>query len=159
MGVAPRQRCIGQTAPVPRLSLPTWRPDLLRTARLRKGWTIGQLAATADIGFSAASAYAEGRAAPPPPVLVRLASVLDVATTDLAPLSAQPRLAELRWHAGHTVASLAAELGLTPGYTGHVLRGEMRVTDPIRWAAALSITIDQLDRAWHAARADLDQRH
>jgi hypothetical protein len=70
----------------------------------------------------------------------------------------QPRLTELRWHPGHTAASLAADLGLPPGHTGHVLRGEMRVTDPIRWAAALSITVDELDRAWHAARTDLDQR-
>jgi transcriptional regulator with XRE-family HTH domain len=152
------ERCIGQTARVPRRSLPTWRPDLLRAARLRKGWTIAQLAVTADIEFSSASAYAEGRAAPPPPVLVRMADVLGVATTDLAPLSEQPRLTELRWHAGHTVASLAAELGLTPGHTGQVLRGEMRITDPTRWAAALSITQDQLDRAWHATRADLNQR-
>jgi transcriptional regulator with XRE-family HTH domain len=140
------------------VSLPTWRPDLLRAARLRKGWTIAQLAATADIGFSAASAYAEGRSAPPPPVLVRLANVLGIATTDLAPLSPQPRLTELRWHAGHTVASLAVELGITPGHAGQVLRGEMRITDPERWATALGVTSDQVDRAWEAARADLDQR-
>jgi transcriptional regulator with XRE-family HTH domain len=149
---------IRQTARVPRISLPTWRPDRLKAARARKGWTIAQLAATADISFSAASAYSRGLSSPPPEVLVRLAQVLEVATTDLAPLSDTPRLHELRWHAGLSVTELAARLELSPEYTSQILRGEVRMADPHRWAHALVVGTEAATAAWEASHHDLNRR-
>lgn len=149
---------VRQTDRMPRMSLPTWRPDRLKAARAEKGWTIAQLAATADLSFSAVSAYSRGLNSPPPDVLVRLADVLDVATTDLAPLSDPPRLHELRWHAGLSVADLAVELGLGPEYTSQMLRGEVAISDPGKWATILQVDPQLVRTAWETTHAALNQR-
>jgi transcriptional regulator with XRE-family HTH domain len=138
--------------------LTTWNPDGLRAARVAKGWTLGQLAATADVTYAALVAYAGGHSAPPPQVLVRLARVLDVDTTDLAPLSAAPTLHELRWHAGLGLQALADEVGLTREYVARICRGETAIRNLEVWATALHASPGQVRAAWDATHAALHQR-
>jgi transcriptional regulator with XRE-family HTH domain len=148
----------GQTTQMPRISLPTWSPVRFKAARQAQGWTLEQLAATADLSYGAVAAYAAGSVTPSPEVLVRLADALGVPTTDLAPLSDQPSLHELRWHAGLTVAELAHAVGLSRDYVSRILRGAVEITQPDRWAAALNTTQAAVTDAWNTAHARLNRR-
>jgi plasmid maintenance system antidote protein VapI len=104
------------------------------------------------------TAYAGGVSAPPPDVLVRLAQVLEVPTTELAPLSARPILHELRWHAGLTNADLAQQVDLTRDYVSRILRGEVGITDQERWADALGVSPAEVQQAWENTHALLNRR-
>lgn len=153
-----QEEAVGQTTRVPRISLPTWSPERFQAARQARGWTLGELGATADVGYSAVAAYAQGRAAPPPPVLVRLAQALGVDTTELAPLSQRPTLHELRWHAGLDIATLAERLRLTRDYVAQMARGEVRIRDLEAWADALGVTPQAAAQAWENSHALLNRR-
>ncbi|GAB3868567.1 hypothetical protein GCM10028801_44710 [Nocardioides maradonensis] len=117
---------------------------------------MAQAAARVDVAEARVQRWTYG-AVPDPETFVRLAHVLDVPTTQLAPLSASPTLLERRWHAGHTVATLAEQLGRSAAYIGRLLRGG----DPIapatlpQWAQALGITEAQVTQAWENTRAQL----
>jgi transcriptional regulator with XRE-family HTH domain len=89
---------------------------------------------------------------------MRLADVLEVPTTDLAPLSRTPTMHELRWHAGLSVEGVAKRVGLTRDHVARILRGEIPIRDEARWADALSVPAATLQRAWEASHAELNQR-
>lgn len=129
----------------------TWEPDLLRALLRERGWKIGQLAIAMDSSLASVSNWLH-RGAPSPAALTRIAAALEVKTTDLAPLSQEPTLHEYRWHAGLTVAELAAAIGLSPNRVSVILRGEDRITHPERWAKALGVSPDLLTAAWEATR-------
>ena len=143
---------------VPRPRLETWQPERLNAARRAKGWTVAQLATAAELNFPAVDVYLHGRSAPDPATLVHLAAVLEVTTTYLAPLRDKPRLHELRWHAGLSVRAFAKRIGRSEGQTSRALRGEVRITEPDRWADVLGVTRTTIEAAWVATRADLDPR-
>ncbi|MFY0407921.1 helix-turn-helix domain-containing protein [Solicola sp. PLA-1-18] len=142
---------------MPRLTLTTWRPDLFQQIRADRGRTLEQVAMDADIHVATVRSYISNNA-PTPANLVALAAALDVATTDLAPLQDPPRMHELRWHAGLTVAQLATKLNLTANTIGGTLRGAAPITRPDQWAHALNTDTHTLDAAWHATREDLKRR-
>lgn len=140
-----------KTAPV-RSSVVTWQPERFRALIKARGMTMREIAIRADTTTGTLANYMRPGLRPAPPVLARLAKVLGVATTDLAPLTDEPTLHEYRWHTGMTVAELAAEVGLSPDRTGVVLRGEDRITRPDRWAQAFGVTEEQVLAAWHRTR-------
>jgi transcriptional regulator with XRE-family HTH domain len=126
----------------------------LEQARRAAGYSQAQLAIRADISLSTISSYVLGRSTPPAPVIVRLAEALGVATTDLAPLSQDPPLRELIWHAGLLVEDVAPILNRSLLHTGAILRGDFPVPDPEALAEALGVTPDQITAAWQAARRE-----
>jgi hypothetical protein len=79
--------------------------------------------------------------------------VLEVDTTRLAPLSKEPTLHELRWHAGVTAGELATAVGLSLNTVGAQLRGENPISRPDQWCEALHVGPDELDAAWRNARS------
>ncbi|MFD8146136.1 helix-turn-helix domain-containing protein [Streptomyces sp. NPDC059708] len=139
--------------PVTRSALSTF--DRHRFGHLCKnrGMTMRQVSIASGIPYSAIRSYRAGSANPTPARLAALARVLDVPTTDLAPLSATPTLHELRWHAGLTVAELAERAGYSESHTASVLVGVSPITDPGRWCGPLDVTGPRLHEAWEAARA------
>lgn len=126
----------------------------LEAARHAKGYTQAQLAIRVGLSISTISSYVLGKTTPPAPTLLKLADVLDVETTDLAPLSADPPLRELIWHAGLLVEDVAALIGRSQLHAGSIIRGDFPVPEPEALADALNITSEQLDAAWHAARRE-----
>ena len=95
-----------------------------------------------------------GKSTPPAPTFVRLAEVLGVKTADLAPLSEDPPLRELLWHAGLLVEDIAPVLDRSRLHTGAILRGDFPVPDEEALAKALNVTPKQITAAWHAARRE-----
>jgi hypothetical protein len=81
-----------------------------------------------------------------------LAQALGVATTELAPLSAEVTLHELRWHTGLTVRELADRLNLSEYRTGAMLRAEDRLSRREAWERVLGVSGDVLDEAWANSR-------
>lgn len=152
----PTTTTIRHNARVTRATLSTWRPDALRAAIADRGWTLSRVAAEVDVAEGRIQRWTYG-AVPEPEVFVRLARVLGVATTDLAPLSDAPTLLERRWHAGHTIATLAAQLGRSSAYTARLARGGQPIAPASlpEWAAALNITEAQVQQAWENTRAQL----
>ncbi|MFJ2193082.1 hypothetical protein ACIOJE_34935 [Kitasatospora sp. NPDC087861] len=80
--------------------------------------------------------------------------MLQVPTTELAPLTQDPTLHELRWHTGRTVVELAEVVGYSVSHTSNVLSGTVPMTAPARWAKALGVSAKAAGRAWTAARAE-----
>lgn len=146
---------VGKTVRVPTLSLATWDQARFRAARQRRGWTLAQLAAAAGLQTSAVRQYAAGNRSPGPAALVALATALEVPTTELAPFQDPPRLHELRWHRGLTVAQLASKVGRSTDYTSSILRGEAPITDRPRWAELLGVDEDLLRQSWEATVGDV----
>lgn len=138
-----------------RISVETWDRDAFDDARKARGLTLAQVAARIDASTPTVAAYSSGASAPSPQVLGKIAEVLGVASTDLAPLRPSPRLHELRWHTGMTVSKLAARIGVSAGSAGAVLRGERPPTDTGAWARVLGVDEDTVIEAWQATRADL----
>ncbi|MFF1792825.1 hypothetical protein ACFVXQ_01040 [Kitasatospora sp. NPDC058263] len=97
---------------------------------------------------------AAGGASPTAGRLVTLATALRVPTTELAPLTKEPTLHELRWHTGLTVIELAGRVGYSVSHTSNVLAGAVPMTDPPRWAAVLGVSAKRAARSWDAARAE-----
>lgn len=146
---------VGHNRRVPSLSLATWSPVGFRHAREQRGWTLAQTAAAAGLHSQTVRQYAAGTISPGPAALVALANALGVPTTDLAPLQDPPRLHELRWHVGLTVADFAAEVHMSTAYTSSILRGEAPITNPTRWAEVLGVDEDLLRRSWEATADDV----
>jgi transcriptional regulator with XRE-family HTH domain len=149
MGVAVRQ-----DSGVTRQRAHTFDPERLEAARRAAGYSQAQLALRTGISVSTVSAYVFGRATPPGPTFVRLAEALGVPTTDLAPLSDDPPLRELIWHAGLLVEDLAPILERSALHTGAILRGDYPIPDEPTLAKALGVPVDQVTAAWHAARRE-----
>lgn len=138
---------IRHSSRVPRATITTWDPDRLRAVLRDRGWTISQLSIALDSSRPVVSNYFYG-GAPSPKVLVQLAEVLGVDTTELAPMSATPTLHELRWHAGMTIAEMAAKIGLSVGRVSMQMRAEDKITHTERWCEALSVSPETLSAAW-----------
>ncbi len=134
--------------------LTTWNVARFRTAYQRRGWTLQQVAVHSEIPYSAVRSYSAGGSTPTAGRLVKLARVLDVPTTELAPLTAAPTLHELRWHTGLTVVELAEAVGYSVSHTSNVLAGVVPITDPPRWTKALAVSAKRVAAAWEAARAE-----
>jgi DNA-binding transcriptional regulator YiaG len=149
MGVAVRQ-----DSGVTRQRAHTFDADRLEAARHAAGYSQAQLALHTGISVSTISAYVLGRATPTGPTFVRLAEVLGVATTDLAPISDDPPLRELIWHAGLLVEDVAVILDRSALHTGAILRGDFPIPDEQALARALGVSVDQVAAAWHAARRE-----
>lgn len=132
----------------------TFDVERLEQARRAAGYSQAQLAMRAGISISTISNYVLGRTTPPAPTFVRLAEVLGVKTTDLAPLSEDPPLRELLWHAGLLVEDIAPILGRSTLHTGAILRGDFPVPDESAFAQALGVTPEKITAAWHAARRE-----
>jgi transcriptional regulator with XRE-family HTH domain len=138
----------------------TWQPHALRAAIRARGWTTARAAAEFGVTHRRVQRWTATRPSVPDPAsFVRLAHVLGIPTTELAPLSDDPTLMERRWHAGLTVDALAHHLGRSPGYTGLLLQGAQPIPHASlpRWAAALHITPTQVQQAWLATRRQLLQ--
>ncbi len=138
-------------------SVVTWDPTRLREIRGDRGWTVERMAVATDTGVAAMRGYLDGSTAPSPKALVRLATALEVATTDLAPLRQPPRMHELRWHQGKTASDVARDVGAGTGLVGSILRGATAIPEgqARAWAEALGTDVDTLAAAWAATRADL----
>lgn len=135
-----------------RSSVITWQPARMRALLDERGWTMRELAARANLPAATLNSYVYGSTRPSPPVLGLLADTLQVATTDLAPLSDSPTLHEYRWHTALTVTDFAARLGLSVGRVSALLRAEDPLPDPAAWAHALGVDEDQVQAAWAEAR-------
>jgi lambda repressor-like predicted transcriptional regulator len=138
--------------PVTRTTLGTWDVGRFKEACRQQGLTLQQVSVRSGIPYSAVRSYSWGGASPTPARLVQLARALGVSTTQLAPLSTQPTLNELRWHAGLTVAELARQIGYSVSHTSTVLHGAVPMTDPARWAKALRQSRAVVEKAWDAAK-------
>jgi transcriptional regulator with XRE-family HTH domain len=132
----------------------TFDVERLEQARRAAGYSQAQLAIRAGIGLSTISSYVQGNSTPPAPTFVRLAQILGVATTDLAPMSEDPPLRELLWHAGLLVEDVAPILNRSPLHTGAILRGDFPVPDVPALAQTLGVTPEKIEAAWHAARRE-----
>ncbi|MFI1769050.1 helix-turn-helix domain-containing protein [Streptomyces sp. NPDC020800] len=145
--------------PVTRQTLATWEPARFKEACRRCGLTLQQVAILMNIPYSAVRSYTATRGASPTPGrFVALARVVNAPTTDLAPLREACTLHELRWHAGLTVAELAQRVGYSISHTALVLSGVAMITEPKRWADALTTSQRQVRIAWRAARAETAAR-
>ncbi len=91
-------------------------------------------------------------AQPGPAALLRLAEVLSVATTHLAPLSMRPTLAEYRERGGLTLRIVAAITGHALSSVSRVERGQYYPSDPALWAEAYGLSPSVFRAAWEAAR-------
>lgn len=147
----PTDEVLGHPERVPRSTIATWDPQLLRAILRERGWTITQLAIALDASRASVSNWFYG-GTPSPAALAKVAQVLQVATTDLAPLSDDPTLHEYRWHAGLTAAELAAEIGLSGARVSAQLRGEDGLTHREKWCAALDVDLNRLQAAWLSTR-------
>ncbi|MBV9026446.1 MAG: helix-turn-helix transcriptional regulator [Streptomycetaceae bacterium] len=139
--------------PVTRTSLATWDADKFRAAYRARGWTLQQVSVRSGIPYSAVRSYSAGGASPTAARLVQLAQALEVPTTELAPLSKDPTLHELRWHMGLTVAQLAGYVDYSLSHTSAVLSGAVPITEPARWSKALGTTQRAVKAAWEASRS------
>lgn len=147
------QREVRHHVPVTRTTLDTWDAERFKSACRQKGWTLQQVSVRSGIPYSVVRSYSWGGASPTPARLVQLARALGVPTTALAPPSAAPTLHELRWHAGLTVAQLAERLRYSVSHTSSVLHGAVPITEPGRWAKALSATQKNVKAAWSASQS------
>lgn len=152
----PADTKIRHNARVTRATLSTWQPAALRRVITERGWTLSRTAAEVDVAEGRIQRWTYG-AVPDPDIFVRLANVLGVATTDLAPLSDAPTLLERRWHAGHTVTTLAEQIGRSSAYTARITRGGQPIAPAAlpQWATALNISEAEVQRAWENTRAQL----
>ncbi|MFJ3883437.1 helix-turn-helix domain-containing protein [Streptomyces sp. NPDC090077] len=139
--------------PVTRSALTTFDRARFKQCCGARSVTMRQVSIASGIPYSAIRSYSTGAANPTPARLAALARVLEVPTTDLAPLSKAPTLHELRWHSGLTVAELAARVGYSESHTASVLAGVSPITDPGRWCPVLEVTAPALRRAWESTRA------
>ncbi|MFI9041638.1 helix-turn-helix domain-containing protein [Streptomyces sp. NPDC053726] len=138
--------------PVTRTTLDTWDVGRFKEACHERGLTLQQVSVRSGIPYSAVRSYSWGGANPTPARLAQLAQALGVSTIQLAPLSTEPTLNELRWHAGLTVAELARRIGYSVSHTSSVLHGVVPMTDPPRWAKALHQSRAAVEKAWDAAK-------
>jgi len=152
--MTPDPREIRHHVPVTRMTLTTWDAELFKRAYRAKGLTLQQVAIKSGIPYSAIRSYSAGRASPTPERLLKLASTLQLRTTELAPLREPATLHELRWHTGLTVGELAARAGYSLSHTRLVLSGVSPIIEAARWSAALETDEEQVFRAWNAARAE-----
>lgn len=124
----------------------------LRSLRQRGGWSLAELAAAADTNPNSLSRIERNVQCPGAPLLRRLAEVLDVETSYLAPLPDSPSLRQLRERDGHTLADRAQVLGISSRYVSAVERGANRPRDTDRWAQAYGLTPREFEEARSAAR-------
>ncbi|MGJ5671765.1 helix-turn-helix transcriptional regulator (plasmid) [Rhodococcus aetherivorans] len=98
-------------------------------ARLRRyrdslDLTMADLADAAGVSEQTVSAWETGRASPTPPLLKRVAEVLNVTVPDLAPIpSARQSLGDLRALAGFTQEGAARALGISATVLGRIEKG------------------------------------
>jgi transcriptional regulator with XRE-family HTH domain len=125
-----------------------FRPDSLRAARLRNGLSLSALARLIGATPSVVGRYESGTAQPGPTALLRLAEVLGVATTHLAPLSSSPTLAEYRERAGLTLRCVAQATGHALSSVSRVENGTYYPSDPALWAEVYGLKAEVFREAW-----------
>ncbi|MFY0409838.1 helix-turn-helix domain-containing protein [Solicola sp. PLA-1-18] len=125
---------------VPLVSVVSWSPTRFHDALDARGLSANELATMVGVNSSTIRSYRRGATAPSPPVLVRIAAALELPIADLAPASPHPSLHELRWLAGHTVASIAAKVEVTRGQASAILGGRAPLKQTDKWARALGVS-------------------
>ncbi len=128
-----------------------FRPDSLRAARLRNGLSLSALARSIGATPSVVGRYEAGTAQPGPSALLKLAEVLGVATTHLAPLSPAPTLAEYRERAGLTLRTVAQATGHALSSVSRVENGTYYPSDPPLWAHVYGLNPEVFREAWMQA--------
>lgn len=147
----------GHTDAMARPRMSTWDAARLKALLAERGWSQADLAAMVGVPLNAVRGWIH-KSAPSPQTFPRIAAALGVATTDLAPLSDAPTLAELRWHAGYTAANFASAVGLSPSLVGDQLRGDTPISRPDRWCELLGVDLDLLWAAWDNSREQRRRR-
>lgn len=131
-----------------------FRPDRLRAARLRNGLTLSALAHAIGATPSIVGRYEGGLSQPGPTALLRLAEVLSVATTHLAPLSSSPTLAEYRELSGLTLRAIAIRTGHALSSVSRIENGQYYPSDPELWAETYQLDLPVFRRAWEKSNKD-----
>lgn len=137
---------------------PAFSGMLLREARVRRGWSQGRLAAHLDAALRSIAGYERGVHAPPPPMLVRMASALGIAPGELLTV---PRtewtLAEYRAVTGFHQQDAAVELGITQDRLSRLESAYERGSDELfeRMAALYPAEPEELRDAWERSRSRL----
>jgi len=137
-------------------------PGALRDARLRAGLTQHELAHLIGVaGGERISRWELGSSAPRPEILHRLAQALNVGVADLLESGGPADLRRLRTSAGLSARALAARAHISaPTYirweSGRTKRLPARqALKPL--AAALNVTVEDVESAIAAARANTRQ--
>jgi len=112
---------------------------------------MADLADAAGVSEQTVSSWEIGRAAPTPPLLKRVASVLNVTVPDLAPIpDARLTLSDLRSQAGLTQADAATALGVSATVLGRIEKGR-KLYDAERaalMADLYGVNIPKIREAW-----------
>ncbi|MBV9023716.1 MAG: helix-turn-helix transcriptional regulator [Streptomycetaceae bacterium] len=129
-----------------------FRGDRLRRARRRAALSCAELAVAVDSNPNSISRLERGEQKPPPTLLRRLAEVLEVASTYLAPLPAKPTLRHVRERAGLTGSEIARALGVSSGTVSTTERGVTHPRNAPAWARAYGLDLTAFDAAWAHGR-------
>ncbi len=123
-------------------------PEHLKIARLRAGLSSRQLSKEIGVAATTALYYEHGTARPRPSQLKRLAEVLDVPVTYLAPLPLAPTLRDLRDREGLSIHDIAATLGIGYDVVWRMEHGLRWPENERQWAAAYHLTLREFAEAW-----------
>ena len=138
---------------------PWLNPEALRAARVRAGLTQHELARLVGVaGGERVSRWELGTSRPRPEILLRVASVLEVRSTDLLGSSADlPDLRGLRVAAGLSLRDLAARAHMSKTTLGRWESGGLDQTPPraalALLALPLGVAVDEVERAIACSRS------
>ena len=138
---------------------PRLNPEALRAARVRAGLTQHELARLVGVaGGERVSRWELGTSRPRPEILLRVASVLEVSSTDL--LGSSGDLADLRGlrvAAGLSMRDLAARAHVSKTTLGRWEADRVDQTPPrsalALLALPLGVTVDEVERAIASSRS------
>ena len=134
---------------------------VLRRARSERGLTIRDLALLLEVSPQAATAWEQGKSAPSPGHLGKLAEVLRISTDDLLriPLN-EANLASLRERAGLSATDVARSVGIQRSALSEIERGYRKLPDRLRGQLASLYRRDpaMIARAWQRGRDSATRR-
>ncbi|RGP48272.1 XRE family transcriptional regulator [Rhodococcus erythropolis] len=127
----------------------------LRRYRQARKATIEDLADAAGVSPQAISAWENGRAAPTPELLARVASKLRITVADIVPIpDDELSLSDRRAHAGLTQSRAAESLGISATLLGRIEKGkkEYDLSRAQQLADLYGVDVDMIERSWQRDR-------
>lgn len=139
---------------VPRRALYGFDPTRLTEVRRERGLSRSDLGRLSGVTYNTIRSWETGEGAPSPSALERVASVLDVAVSELAVVPDEVQtLASWRTRQGMAQADIAHELGLSKSTYSRLERGERPLTDAecLKLARIFDTTEEQVRALWMRA--------
>jgi transcriptional regulator with XRE-family HTH domain len=132
-----------------------FKPARLRDARLKKGWSLVDLARLSRVDAKTIGTWEDETARPHIDKLVLVAAALGVPIPKLVVVPPKQRmLSDWRTLAGYTPVQAAKLAGVSTSFYSQVERGERPLGEDraIKLAVAFSAHKNALDQAWERAR-------